>query len=87
MLIRSYRKLKISTHGSYIWGASLGAWIVTCGVGLVNSTFHLEHAILALLFLGLHLSFIKYQTSNRAKYSESHKTVATQPKKLIRYIP
>jgi O-antigen ligase len=59
-LVRSYHKLKISTQGSYIWGASLSAWIVTCGVGFVNSTFHHEHAILALLFLGLHLGYLKY---------------------------
>ena len=59
-LIKSYRKLKSSTQGSYLWGASLSAWIVTCGVGFVNSTFHHEHAILALLFLGLHLGFLKY---------------------------
>ena len=59
-LIKSYRKLKTSTQSSYIWGASLSAWIVTCGVGFVNSTFHHEHAILALLFLGLHLSYLKY---------------------------
>jgi O-antigen ligase len=60
-LIRSYGKLKSSTQGSYIWGASLSAWIVTCGVGFVNSTFHHEHAILALLFLGLHLGYLKHQ--------------------------
>jgi O-antigen ligase len=60
ILIKSYDKLKSSSQGSYIWGASLSAWIVTCGVGLVNSTFHHEHAILALLFLSLHLGFIKY---------------------------
>jgi len=59
-LIKSYRKLKTSIQGSYLWGASLSAWIVTCGVGLVNSTFHHEHAILALLFLGLHLGYLKY---------------------------
>jgi O-antigen ligase len=58
-LIKSYHKLKSSTQGSYIWGASLSAWIVTCGVGFVNSTFHHEHAILALLFLGLHLGYLK----------------------------
>ena len=56
-LIKSYHKLKSSTQGSYVWGASLSALIVTCGVGFVNSTFHHEHAILALLFLGLHLGF------------------------------
>jgi O-antigen ligase len=60
-LIKSYRKLKNSPQGSYIWGASLSAWIVTCGVGFVNSTFHHEHAILALLFLGLHLGYLKHQ--------------------------
>jgi O-antigen ligase len=59
-LIKSYHKLKSSTQGSYIWGTSLSAWIVTCGVGFVNSTFHHEHAILALLFLGLHLGYLKY---------------------------
>jgi O-antigen ligase len=59
-LIKSYHKLKTSIQGSYLWGASLSAWIVTCGVGFVNSTFHHEHAILALLFLGLHLGYLKY---------------------------
>jgi O-antigen ligase len=58
-LIKSYTRLKNSTQGSYIWGASLSAWIVTYGVGFVNSTFHHEHAILALLFLGLHLGYLK----------------------------
>jgi O-antigen ligase len=66
-LFRSYQKLKTSAQGSYIWGASLSAWIVTCGVGFVNSTFHHEHAILALLFLGLHLSYLKYHSPMRAK--------------------
>ena len=60
-LIRSYQKLKTSSQASYIWGASLSSWIVTCGVGFVNSTFHHEHAILALLFLGLHLGYLKYE--------------------------
>lgn len=59
-LIESYRKLKISTQGSYLWGASLSAWFVTCGVGFVNTTFHHEHAILSLLFLGLHISYLKF---------------------------
>jgi O-antigen ligase len=59
-LIKSYQKLKTTTQGSYLWGASLSAWIVTCGVGFVSSTFHHEHAILALLFLGLHLGYLKY---------------------------
>ena len=62
-LIKSFQKLKTSTQGSYLWGASLSAWIVTCGVGFVNSTFHHEHAILALLFLGLHLGYLKHHKS------------------------
>jgi O-antigen ligase len=70
-LIRSYHKLKISAQGSYVWGASLSAWIVTCGVGFVNSTFHHEHAILALLFLGLHLGYLKNQTFKPTKW-QSH---------------
>jgi O-antigen ligase len=67
-LIKSYQKLKTSIQGSYIWGASLSAWIITCGVGFVNSTFHHEHAIMALLFLGLHLGLLKYhKTKGRSK--------------------
>lgn len=50
--------------GAYLWGASLSAWIVTCGVGFVNSTLHHEHAILAFLFLGLHLSFTRLIEKN-----------------------
>ncbi len=61
-LIKSYHRLKKLTQGAYIWSASLSAWIVTCGVGFVNSTFHHEHAILALLFLGLHLAYLKFHS-------------------------
>ncbi|MEA3192963.1 MAG: hypothetical protein QOD26_1296 [Betaproteobacteria bacterium] len=38
------------------WGGAASAWIVTCGVGLVNTTFHHEHGILAALLFGLWLS-------------------------------
>lgn len=38
------------------WGASAGAWMITTGVGLVNTTLHHEHGILAALFLGMWLS-------------------------------
>ena len=64
LLIKTYTKLKKMTPGAYLWGASLSAWIVTCGVGVVNSTFHHEHAILAFLFLGLHLSFTRLIEKN-----------------------
>ncbi|MEO8143898.1 MAG: O-antigen ligase family protein [Betaproteobacteria bacterium] len=38
------------------WGGAAGAWIVTCGVGMVNTTLHHEHGLLAALLLGLWLS-------------------------------
>ena len=46
-----------------LWGAALGAWVVTAGVGLVNTTLHHEHAILAVLLLGLWLSRRKARAS------------------------
>lgn len=74
-IIRSYMSLKTTPQGSYVWGASLSAWIVTFGVGFVNSTFHHEHALLALLFLGLHLSYLKYHKINykNKSYVQLHK--------------
>ncbi|HET7670361.1 MAG TPA: O-antigen ligase family protein [Burkholderiales bacterium] len=38
------------------WGGAASAWMITAGVGLVNTTLHHEHGILAMLFLGLWLS-------------------------------
>lgn len=38
------------------WGAAASAWFVTVGVGLVNTTLHHEHGLLAALLLGLWLS-------------------------------
>lgn len=38
------------------WGAAAAAWMITTGVGLVNTTLHHEHALLAMLLLGLWLS-------------------------------
>jgi O-antigen ligase len=59
LLIRNLQQIKSSKRAAYLWGASMSAWIGTFGVGLVNSTFHHETAIVAFLFLGLHLSFLK----------------------------
>jgi O-antigen ligase len=39
-----------------IWGCAAAAWTVTVAVGTVNTTLHDEHAILAVLLLGLWLS-------------------------------
>jgi O-antigen ligase len=68
LLIKTYAKLKKMAPGVYLWGASLSAWIVTCGVGFVNSTFHHEHAILAFLFLGLHLSLTRLTNTKKITY-------------------
>jgi O-antigen ligase len=37
------------------WGSAAGAFMITTGVGLVNTTLHHEHGILAMLFLGMWL--------------------------------
>jgi O-antigen ligase len=39
-----------------LWGCAAAAWLVTIGVGLVNTTLHHEHGILAALLFGLWLS-------------------------------
>jgi O-antigen ligase len=38
------------------WGGAASAWFVTVAVGMVNTTFHHEHGLLAVLLLGLWLS-------------------------------
>jgi O-antigen ligase len=44
------------------WGGAASAWIVTAGIGTVNTTLHHEHGLLAALLLGLWLS-----TNRRAR--------------------
>jgi len=39
-----------------LWGAAASAWLVTVGVGTVNTTLHHEHALLAAVLLGLWLA-------------------------------
>jgi len=39
-----------------LWGAALAAWFITVMVGVVNTTLHHEHGILAMLLLGAWLS-------------------------------
>jgi O-antigen ligase len=41
-----------------LWGGAASAWIITCGVGLVNTTLHHEHGMLAALLMGLWLSTV-----------------------------
>ena len=39
-----------------VWGCATSAWLVTAVAGLVNTTLHHEHGLLAALMLGLWLS-------------------------------
>ena len=48
------------------WGGAASAWIVTAGVGVVNTTFHHEHGLLAVLLLGLWLSTLPVRRARRA---------------------
>jgi O-antigen ligase len=40
------------------WGGAASAWFVTVAVGMVNTTLHHEHGLLAVLLLGLWLSML-----------------------------
>jgi O-antigen ligase len=44
-----------SDHEWFLWGAAASAWLVTVTVGVVNTTFHHEHGLLAVLLLALWL--------------------------------
>jgi O-antigen ligase len=58
-LFKTFHWAKKSKDASYLWGGSLSAWVATFGIGFVNTTFHHEHAILACLFLGIYLSYVR----------------------------
>ncbi len=59
LLIKAYKKVKINHLSQMLWGGSFSAFIVTFATGLVNSTLHHEHALLAFIFLSLHLIYLK----------------------------
>jgi O-antigen ligase len=46
-----------------LWGGAAGAWIITTGAGVVNTTLHHEHGMLAALLLGLWLSRLPTSTA------------------------
>ena len=48
------------------WGGALSAWMVTAGVGTVNTTLHHEHGLLAALLMGLWLSTLRAPQTQRA---------------------
>ncbi len=56
-LIKTFKWSKKSSTSYMLWAGSFSAWVATFGIGLVNTTFHHEHGILACLFLGLYISY------------------------------
>jgi len=56
-LIKTFKWTKKTSTSYMLWAGSLSAWAATFGIGLVNTTFHHEHGILACLFLGLYISY------------------------------
>jgi O-antigen ligase len=58
-LIKTFKWTKKSSTSYMLWAGSLSAWAATFGIGLVNTTFHHEHGILACIFLGLYISYKK----------------------------
>lgn len=58
-LINSYKKFNQDSKAMLFITGSFSAWTTIFGIGLVNTTFHHENALLALFFLGLHLSFLR----------------------------
>jgi O-antigen ligase len=55
-LVRRWPRREDSPDDCFWWGSAAAAWMITCGVGLVNTTLHHEHGILAMLLLGVWLS-------------------------------
>jgi O-antigen ligase len=66
-LIKSVSLTHHSASAAYLWAGSFSAWLVTFGVGTVNTTLHHEHGILAFLFLGLYLSYCSQYANNAAE--------------------
>ena len=58
-LIKSYKKFNQDSKGMLFIMGSFSAWTTIFGIGFVNTTFHHENALLALFFLGLHLSYLR----------------------------
>ena len=59
MLVKTFNWARKSHETILLWGGAFSAWVVTFGIGLVNTTFHHEHAILACLLLGIFLSYTR----------------------------
>lgn len=42
-----------------VWGASFSGWFVVVAAGLINTTLHHEHGLLAAILLGMHLAYCR----------------------------
>lgn len=58
-LIKTFKWSKKLSTSYMLWAGSFSAWLATFGIGLVNTTFHHEHGILACIFLGIYLSYTR----------------------------
>ena len=65
-LVKTFALTRNDATAAYLWAGSFSAWLVTFGVGTVNTTLHHEHGILAFLFLGLYLSYVKQHARQHA---------------------
>jgi O-antigen ligase len=65
-LLRYRPRREDSDFAWLAWGGAASAWIVTAGVGAVNTTFHHEHGLLAVLLLGSWLSTLPTRSAHRA---------------------
>ena len=63
-LYKSFALTRSDATAAYFWAGSFSAWLITFGVGTVNTTLHHEHGILAFLFLGLYLSYARQHSNN-----------------------
>lgn len=61
-LLRCYPRRDSDDLEWALWGASLSAWVVTMGIGLVNTTLHHEHAILAVSLHGMWLAYLRQKS-------------------------
>ena len=64
-LIKTYLMTKRSQGYSLFWLSSLSTWISVFVIGLVNTTFHHETALLAFVFLSLQLGYLRLINAQR----------------------
>lgn len=58
-LFKAFKAGLNTSQEIYLWSGSFSAFFITSAVGLVNTTMHHEHGILAFFYLSLFLSFFE----------------------------